>query len=85
MAMTKEEFRRRWDSGPDGGGITDDEVADCAKAWGLYDRPRCAQRDHVIMKVVKAAGCRDLPEEEEQMAVDEDELTLNVHAPEGDA
>lgn len=57
MVYTKEEFKRLWNSGADGGGITCDDVADCAEAWGLFRRPRCARMDDVIAAVVEAAGC----------------------------
>jgi hypothetical protein len=32
--MTKQEFKERWESSPDGGGITFDDIAKCAKEWG---------------------------------------------------
>ena len=38
--MTKEEFKLRWESDDDGGGITYAEIADCTIAWGLYQRPK---------------------------------------------
>jgi hypothetical protein len=53
--MTKAEFRQRWESGPDGGGITNDDCADCAKAWGLFDTPRIHELSKVVDAVVKAA------------------------------
>ena len=56
--MTKEEFRKRWDSGPDGGGITFDDIAECATEWGLYATSRIHPINEVIEKVVKAAKCR---------------------------
>ncbi|AMM44346.1 hypothetical protein KITKAT_85 [Arthrobacter phage Kitkat] len=56
MAMTKEEFRERWDSGTDGGGITNDDVADCAVAWGLFDQPRIHPINDVVDAVVAASG-----------------------------
>lgn len=31
--MTKDEFKARWESNEDGGGINFDDIAECAKAW----------------------------------------------------
>lgn len=58
--MTKQEFKKRWDSGPDGGGITFDDIADCAQAWGLYSQPRTAPLDKVMYDVLKAANVRNV-------------------------
>ena len=58
MAMTIEEFRERWDSDENGGGITFDDVADCAVAWGLFATPRIHDINKVRDAVVKAAGCK---------------------------
>lgn len=57
--MTKEEFRERWDSDENGGGITYDDIAKCAIEWGLYSNPRTHGINEVAKKVVKYAGCRD--------------------------
>jgi hypothetical protein len=56
MEMTKVEFKRRWESDDNGGGITFDDIADCAKAWGLFPVPRIHQIDKVAEAVLKAAG-----------------------------
>jgi hypothetical protein len=56
--MKKEEFKKRWDSDENGGGLTMDDVADCAKEWGLYSRPRTAQIDTVLAAVLAAADCK---------------------------
>lgn len=55
--MTKEEFRRRWDGSPDGGGITFDDIAECAIEWGLFSRPRVYRMEVVANAVTLAAGC----------------------------
>lgn len=60
--MTKEEFKKRWESGSDGGGITYDDIADCAKAWGLYQTPRINRIDMVRYRVLRAAGTVDAEE-----------------------
>ncbi len=59
MAMTKEEFRVRWESNESGGGICGDDIAECAVAWGLYRTPRTHQLSRVIYAVLKAAGTED--------------------------
>ena len=69
MAMTKQEFKARWESNDEGGGINFDDIADCAKAWGLFNTPRIARIDRVRYQVLKAAGTEDAEEfapEEEQ-------------------
>lgn len=55
MSMTREAFRKRW--GVDNeGGITHDEIADCAKAWGLFSTPRTKPMDEVVDRVLAYAG-----------------------------
>lgn len=56
MIYTKEEFKRLWESDANGGGITMEDVADCAVDWGLYVRPKCCRMDYVLYDVCKAAG-----------------------------
>lgn len=60
--MTKEEFKARWESNDNGGGITFDDIADCAKVWGLFSVPRGAQIDVVRYRVLVAAGTNDAEE-----------------------
>ena len=55
--MTKDEFRFRWNK--DDCDITFDEVAECAKEWGLYNHPRCCPMEEVRYRVLLAAGCED--------------------------
>lgn len=55
-AMTKKEFKRRWDSDELGGGITLEDVAKCAEAWGLFSHPRTEDVNKVVEAVLKAAG-----------------------------
>lgn len=54
--MTKAEFAERWDKDDTGDGITFDDIADCAKAWGLFIRPRIHPIHDVRDVVVKASG-----------------------------
>ena len=60
--MTKDDFKKRWESDDNGGGITFDDIADCAKEWGLYGTPRTAQIDMVRYRVLKSAGTNDYQE-----------------------
>lgn len=68
--MTKTEFKKRWESNGSGGGITFDEIAECAKAWGISSCPRTKRIDEILYKVLKAAETTDAeeykPEEEEE-------------------
>jgi hypothetical protein len=57
--VTKQEFKMRWESDEDGGGITFDDIADCAQQWGLCSRPRTMPIFHVKDMVVSAAGCSE--------------------------
>jgi len=57
--MTKEEFKKRWESGDDGGGINFDDIADCAKAWGVDHTPRIHDINNVRYAVLKAANVVD--------------------------
>jgi len=57
--MTKKEFKRRWESSPDGGGITFGDIADCAKSWGIAAVPRIRQIDDILYRVLKAANTND--------------------------
>lgn len=59
MAMSKAQFRQRWDSNPEGGGITYDDIADCAIAWGITSNPRRQPVDEVARQVVAASGAKD--------------------------
>ena len=61
MVYTKEEFKRLWESNDQGGGITYDDIADCAKDWGLYSNPRCFPLVAVTEAVLDAAGCEKEP------------------------
>lgn len=60
--MTKEEFKRRWESDERGGGITFEDIAKCAESWGLFLTPRTQQIDAVRYAVLKAAGTEDAEE-----------------------
>ena len=66
--MTKEEFKKRWNA--PNCDITFDDIADCAKEWGLHSKPKCFPVDAVRYGVLVAAGCEDAedyrPEEDEQ-------------------
>lgn len=57
--MTKQEFKKRWESNDNGGGITHDDIAECAIAWGIYHRPKINPLGLVRYNVLKAAGIGD--------------------------
>ena len=58
-AMTKQEFKWRWELDDEGDGINFDDIANCAVAWGLFRTPRTAQIDRVRYSVLKAANVAD--------------------------
>ena len=58
--MTKEEFKKRW-SAPNCA-ITFEDIAACAKEWGLHSVPKCFPIDEVRYRVLVAAGCEDAEE-----------------------
>lgn len=60
--MERHEFKTRWESNDSGGGITFDDIASCAKAWGFTSTPRIMQIDNLRYKVLKAAGTNDAEE-----------------------
>lgn len=60
--MTKDEFKRRWDSDDSGGGITYEDIANCYVAWGLGSTPRIKPIHQVRYVVLKAAGTKDAEE-----------------------
>ena len=59
MIYTKEEFNKLWESDENGGGLTCDDCADCAEAWGLCSHPRCARLTTVVYDVCMAAGIKE--------------------------
>lgn len=69
MVYTKEEFKRLWESDDKGGGITYDDIADCAKDWGLCSTPRLRPISDVVNMVLSAAGCEDAEPKERTMYV----------------
>lgn len=54
--MTRQEFAERWSSDENGGGITWDDIAECAKAWGLCSKPKTMEMNKVRELVLQAAG-----------------------------
>lgn len=55
MVYTKEEFKRLWEANEYGSRINYDDIADCAKAWGISSNPRTRQIDEIAYLVLKAA------------------------------
>ena len=62
MTMTKEEFKKRWDSNDNGGGITYEDIANCYKQWGLGSSPKTKPIFTVRYQVLKAANTNDAEE-----------------------
>lgn len=62
MAMTKNEFKVRWESDDEGGGITFNDIADCAVAWGITQSPKAMPMNSIRYKVLKAADTNDAEE-----------------------
>jgi hypothetical protein len=65
--MDKQEFKRRWESGDDGGGITMEDIAACYVEWGLGSTPRIRSPRSVIRAVVKAADTNDQDDWEDEL------------------
>ena len=61
MVYTKEEFKRLWEANSAGSGITYDDIADCAVAWGISS-PRARSIDEITYRVLKAAQVNDAEE-----------------------
>lgn len=57
--MNKEEFKKRWESNENGGGITNEEVAECYIKWGLGSSPYTKTINYVIWKVCESANTND--------------------------
>lgn len=57
--MTKEEFKKRWESDENGGGLTFDDIANCAVSWGLSQFPKTRPIDSIRYTVLKSAGVND--------------------------
>lgn len=58
-AMTKEWFKERWEGDENGGGITFEDIADCAVAWGIFTQPKTEPILLVRYLVLKAASVSD--------------------------
>jgi len=54
--MTRQEFKKRWESNEDGGGITMEDVANCAVKWGLIAKPKILPINKVLNIVLKSAN-----------------------------
>lgn len=61
-AMTKREFKERWESDDIDDGITFEEVANCSRDWGIISHPETVKRDVVLYLVLREAEIPDLEE-----------------------
>lgn len=57
--LTKEAFKKRWESDDNGGGLTYDDAADCAVAWGITSQPKTKPMNDILYRVLIAAGVDD--------------------------
>ena len=62
MIYSKKDFKRLWEANDYGSGITRDDIADCAEAWGISRHPRTRPQDEITYKVLKAAQVKDAEE-----------------------
>lgn len=62
MVYSKIDFKRLWESDDNGGGITFDDIADCAVAWGISNTPRICNIYEIRYKVLVAASTNDAEE-----------------------
>lgn len=62
MIYTKEKFKELWEANEYGSGITYDDIAECAKAWGISSHPRICPIDEITHRVLKAAQVNDAEE-----------------------
>ena len=60
--LTKKEFKKRWESNNDGGGITNQDIANCAIEWRISSRPYTRNMDNIVYQVLKAAEVSDAEE-----------------------
>ncbi len=60
--MTKDKFKSLWESNDSGGGITFDDIAECAIDWGISRTPRILPIYKVRYLVLKAANTTDAEE-----------------------
>lgn len=57
--MTKKQFKKQWESNTEGGGITFDDIADCAVKWGICRHPRIKPMTEVVNLVLVAAKVKN--------------------------
>ena len=59
MVFTREKFKELWEANSAGSGITFNDIAECAVAWGISRNPRTSPLDEITYKVLKAAQVND--------------------------
>lgn len=69
-AMTKEEFKTRWESNDAGGGINYEDIADCAVAWGISRNPKTRPMDVIRYQVLVTANAVDADEYKPELMKD---------------
>ena len=58
MAMTKEEFKKKWESS-EGEAISFQELTECAVSWGIVNKNNMPPIWDYQYKVLEAANCVD--------------------------
>ena len=57
--MTKKEFKELWESNDNAGGITFQDIADCAIEWDITTSPYMSSIDEIRYSVLLDAGVND--------------------------
>ncbi len=57
--MTPQQFKERWESDSTGGGITFEDIEECARDWGLGNCQSILPTDAIRYLVLKAAHVND--------------------------
>ena len=57
--MTKQEFKARWESGEDVGGLTWQDIEYCGLCWGIYNTLTCVTSEELRYAVLVAAETTD--------------------------
>lgn len=60
--MTREQFKELWESNNEGGGITFNDIADCAISWGVSSCPYTQEMRVVQYQVLVEAKTNDAEE-----------------------
>lgn len=59
MKLSRQQFKQKWESSDDGGGITFNDIAECAVNWGLCLKPKTQNMNFIRYIVLKEANTND--------------------------